>query len=42
MSLDPRIPRGVQAPQIQNPIEAMTAIAQLQGVRADRDAAARG
>ena len=34
MPIDPRIPLGVQAPQIQNPLEVMSTVAQLQAMPA--------
>src|SRR5262245_25803727 len=33
MPLDPRIPLGVQGPQVQSPFEALSQLAQLQGLR---------
>jgi hypothetical protein len=38
MPLDPRIPLGLQAPQIQSPMEALSAITQLQGLREQSEA----
>jgi hypothetical protein len=38
MPIDPRIPLGVNPPQIQSPFEAIGAIAQLQGIREQTEA----
>ena len=38
MPIDPRIPLGVQAPQIQNPLEVMSTVAQLQAMREQTEA----
>lgn len=38
MPLDPRIPLGVQPPQTQSPFEALSQLAQLQGIREQTEA----